>query len=75
MAMSDEDVVRRLILALDDGAIRRVEPAVDAFIPYLDDELQRLVRLQMSRAGSEITFQPTALVNEAGPRFGDLQPA
>jgi len=71
--MSGEDIVRRLIWALDHDH-RRVESAVGAFIPLLEDEVRRLVRLQMSREGSEISFQPTALVNEAGLRFGELQP-
>jgi len=55
------------------GDYRRVDVAIDAFVPLLDDEIRRLVRLQMGREGNEITFQPTALVHEAGLRFMEIQ--
>jgi RNA polymerase sigma-70 factor (ECF subfamily) len=53
---------------------RSAQAAVDAFMALVDDELRRLVRLEMGREGSEIVFHPVALVNEAALHFGDLQP-
>jgi RNA polymerase sigma factor (TIGR02999 family) len=68
--MTRDDLVRRLMREVDDGKTHMFERLADTFIPFLEGELRGLVRLQMGREGSEITFQPTALVNEAALRSG-----
>src|SRR5215468_5190082 len=71
--MTRDELVQSLIWALRHGNAHKVGAgAVDAFIPLLDDEPRRLVRLQIGREGSEITFQPAVIVNEAGLGFEEL---
>ena len=71
--MTRDQLVQSLIWALRHGNTHKVGPgAVDVFIPLLDDELRRLVRFQIGREGSEITFQPAVIVNEVGLGFDEL---
>lgn len=62
--MDKNDLTKRL---------REGRDGLDAVLPVIYEELHRLARHHLSRAGQTPTLQPTALVNEAYMRLADAE--